>query len=218
MKAEVRCPGCGSGWLVEHSAIGVMICPSCSTRVTVGETERRAEPARPVASVPLSSVQDTDHGQEVVCPRCKLHFFPRGRRAKVENGSRRTVLVVDDMEYFRQIATDALSPGFEVKTAGTADEARAILSSGGVDLVVLDLTLGDPGEGRRLLAELQPKPCPILIFTAQDESEMYGEVWEELSRLGADDLVIKGMNVADSLVRKAGALLGADVDDEGVIR
>ena len=59
--------------------------------------------------------------------------------------------------------------------------------------MVLDLTLDGCNAGRELLAELRPKPCPILIFTAQDESEMYGENWENLKRLGADDLVIKGM-------------------------
>ena len=42
---------------------------------------------------------------------------------------------------------------------------------------------------------------------------MYGESWAELQRLGADDLVIKGMNVEDSLRRKAQALLGIACDE-----
>ena len=75
------------------------------------------------------------------------------------------------------------------KTAATSADARSILAQGGIDLLVLDLTLDGCNAGRDLLVELQPKPCPILIFTAQDESEMYGESWEDLKRLGADDLV-----------------------------
>ena len=62
-----------------------------------------------------------------------------------------------------------------------------------------------------------PKPCPILIYTAQDESELYGEKWEKLQDLGADDLVIKGMQVAESLARKASSLLGLPMDDEDAI-
>jgi CheY-like chemotaxis protein len=150
---------------------------------------------------------------EVVCPRCQLHFRPGGSGSG-PSVQRKTVLVVDDLEYFRRIAEDALRPAFDVKTAASTTEARAALGQGGIDLMVLDLTLDGRSAGRELLAELRPKPCPILIFTAQDESEMYGESWEDLRRLGADDIVIKGMKVADSLRRKVSALLGTPMDDE----
>ena len=43
---------------------------------------------------------------------------------------------------------------------------------------------------------------------------MYGDSWEELRALGADDMVLKGMNVGESLLRKVGALLGKSWDDE----
>ena len=89
-----------------------------------------------------------------------------------------------------------------------------MLAEGPVDLIVLDLTLDGGEEGRQLLTELSPKPCPILIYTARDEAELYGERWEELKRLGADDLVMKGMKVAESLVRKTRKLLGDPVDEE----
>jgi hypothetical protein len=52
-----------------------------------------------------------------------------------------------------------------------------------------------------------------VIFTAQDESELYGDNWERLSDLGADELVIKGMNVGESLRRKVAALLGTPVEE-----
>ena len=154
--------------------------------------------------------------EQVVCPRCNLHFeLPhRPRERTVE---RKTILVVDDLAYFCQIAKDALEPTFGVKTAATSAEARDLIAAGGIDLLVLDLTLDGCNAGREFLAEMRPKPCPILIFTAQDESEMYGENWENLKRLGADDLVIKGMRVAESLARKASLLLGVPVDDEDPI-
>jgi CheY-like chemotaxis protein len=149
---------------------------------------------------------------EVVCPRCSLHFQPR-RRPVDNNTTRKTILVVDDLAYFRQIAKEALEPTFAVLTAPNRAEARDLMSSNQIDLLVLDLTLDGFNAGREMLSELTPKPFPILIFTAQDESEMYGENWEELKRLGADDLVIKGMKVAESLLRKASALLGVPVDE-----
>ena len=55
--------------------------------------------------------------------------------------------------------------------------------------------------------------CPILIFTAKDESELYGDCWEELARLGADGLVIKGMNVSETLLRKVATMLGTPLED-----
>ena len=118
------------------------------------------------------------------------------------------------MTYFREIATEALSPRYEVKSATNLNEARAAIAAGGIDLMVLDLTLDGGDHGIELLRTMAFKPCPILIFTAQDESEMYGDSWDELRSLGADDLVMKGMNVGESLRRKVGALLGEQWDEE----
>ena len=59
------------------------------------------------------------------------------------------------------------------------------------------LTGGSPG-----------KICPVLLFTAQDESEMYGESWAHLRALGVDDVIIKGMNIGEALVRKVAEMLG----------
>ncbi len=152
--------------------------------------------------------------EEVVCPRCNLHFSPRGRTAVVKPGDRPTVLVIEDMGYFRQIARDTLADEYEVRLAGSFDEAKRMLTEGDVNLIVLDLTLDGNDGGLQLLREMCLKACPVLIYTARDESEMYGEEWEELQKLGADDIVIKGMNVAESLRRKVATLLGRHWDDE----
>jgi CheY-like chemotaxis protein len=231
MKVELRCPDCNSIWHVDQSASGEMLCPSCMKRIPVDESTavRTLDPAG--ASVSTEATETTPDAapdkapaptpewmyNEVVCPRCQLHFQPR-RRPEIRKSEPQTVLVVDDLAYFRQIAKEALEPLFEVLTAATHAEARDILDKKEIHLLVLDLTLDGCDAGRDLLAELNPKPCPILIFTAQDESDMYGENWEELKALGADDLVIKGMKVAESLTRKASILLGVPVDEGQVIR
>jgi hypothetical protein len=46
------------------------------------------------------------------------------------------------------------------------------------------------------------------LFTAQDESEMYGDGWTKLQAIGVDDVVIKGMNMNESLSRKVAEMLG----------
>jgi CheY-like chemotaxis protein len=177
----------------------------------VDDVPRRTAPAR---AAPPESVGP----QEIVCPRCKLHFSPHRHKKSADAGSKKTVLVVEDQEYFREIARDALSPMFDVRSAANSDEARSALTHGDIDLLVLDLTLDGGDAGMDLLRELDPKPCPVLIFTAQDESELYGKWWDELRRAGADDLVIKGMQVAESLARKAGSLLGTPLDEEDTLR
>ncbi len=151
---------------------------------------------------------------EVVCPRCRLHFVPKRTAGRLTEASRQTVLLVEDDSYLRQVAEEALSSRYEVRTASTKLEAEAALAEGGIKLMVLDLTLDGGHDGLELLRKLKPKPCPILICTALDESEMYGESWEALQKLGADDIVRKGMNVGESLVPKVGTLLGRDWDEE----
>jgi DNA-binding response OmpR family regulator len=118
------------------------------------------------------------------------------------------------MDYFREIAVDALASQYEVKTAANVLEARAALTEGGIDLMILDLTLDGGEHGVELLRTMAFKPCPIVIYTAQDESEMYGQRWDELRALGADDLVMKGMNVGESLLRKTAALLGDELGED----
>lgn len=207
--SRVQCPDCASEWEVDTGHGGDMLCPTCMCRISLGPP-KAAEAAPP----PDAAAPHAPPPQEVVCPRCELHFYPQGKPRRSEAGTRPRILVVEDQEYFRQVASDVLQEHqYEVRTAADSTQAKVALAQDSIDLLVLDLTLGDRDEGRKLLADLSPKPCPILIFTAKDESELYGETWEELKRLGADDLVVKGMQVAESLARKVGELLGRPAEE-----
>jgi len=211
MKIEVSCPKCSVRYLVDQDVCdGVLSCPNCAALITIPPDSAPTQAtAQPRAAVPSGTV-------EVVCPRCMLHFSP-GRAAvkPVQPAARSTVLVVEDLAYFREIAREALAEAYEVKTVETAAAARAALAGGGIDLLILDLSLDGGDQGVQLLRELTlGKPCPILIYTAQDESEMYGDSWERLHDMGADDIVIKGMNVGESLLRKVDALLGRSTAEE----
>ncbi len=234
MKIEVRCPSCGRGYLVEESRIppggGPVACKACGGAIEL-PSPHPAAPPRPAPSPPapqapapkLSSsdpvpeVVRTDPvagSGEVVCPRCGLHFDAGSAAPSRASAERPGVLVVEDLEYFFEIAHDALAARFDVHAARSLREARHVLASRKIDAIVLDLTLENGENGLNLLRELRPKPCPVIIYTAEDETELYGESWERMRALGADDLVLKGMNAGDALVAKIAILLG-EADPSG---
>lgn len=223
MKIEIRCSRCGKGVLVDESQApaegGYLPCVFCGSTIVIKPRPAAARPARsaapaaevpPQAAVPAAAAADPANAAartEVCCPRCGLHFTPDGRREEVR-GARPVVLIVEDMDYFVEIARDALAARYELKHAKTVADARALLARGDIDLLLLDVVLEGGQDGLRLLQEAPGKTCPVLLFTAQDESEMYGEGWDRLRALGVDDVVMKGMNMGELLTRKVGALLG----------
>jgi CheY-like chemotaxis protein len=219
MKFTARCHDCGMSWPVEERSVGgETLCPTCMARVYIGARPELGDAApggastaaldrKPVAETPV----------EIVCPRCNLHFAPDLGSSPSQAGRRRTVLVVERHEYFREIVVEALTPGCAVKVAADMDEARAMLASGGIDLLVLNLRLDDSDAGPALLRSFAPKPCPILVL-AQDESAIDAPTWDALRLAGADDLAVKGMRAGEQIVRKAAALLDLVVDEGGRIR
>jgi CheY-like chemotaxis protein/DNA-directed RNA polymerase subunit RPC12/RpoP len=235
MRVETRCAHCGTDYVLDSAFAGTALpCPACGKQdgllvpepevaaAAVATKQATVSPppptvdrpsAQPTAAAPVVESRQTEP-EEVVCPRCKLHFVPRRATAESAEIERKTVLIVEEMDYFREIAADALSSQFEVKTAATLEDARELLGSGEVDLLVLDLTLNGGVSGVELLRAFSSKPCPILVYADQDESDMYGDSWEELQRLGADDIVMKGMNAGESLARKAASLLDLPWDED----
>ena len=216
MKIEVRCGGCGRGYLVDEAKIpsggGHVPCQSCGAAIELKASRVASPPPAPKAAAP-----EPARASEVCCPRCNLHFVPDVKTEPKALG-RPTLLIVEDMEYFVQIARDALAGRYELKIARTLDEARALLLQGGIDLMLLDLTLERGEDGLRLLREPPGKTCPVLLFTAQDESEMYGDGWEKLLALGVDGVVIKGMNMDETLSRKVAEMLGEPLPQDAYRR
>jgi CheY-like chemotaxis protein len=224
MSFEVTCASCRTSYVMDEDFAGTALpCPACGaqeglsvpsrTRPAAGPARRPTPRSQPPVTPPATGSR-SEEPEEVVCPRCKLHFVPRRATAEAANASRPTVLLVEDMEYFREIAAEALSTKFEVRDASNPDQARAQLAAGGIDVMVLDLTLGGNDAGVELLRSLPAKPCPILVYTDRDESELYGGPWEQLQRLGADDIVMKGMNAGEALARKVCGLLGLPWDED----
>jgi two-component system KDP operon response regulator KdpE len=112
--------------------------------------------------------------------------------------SLKALIVDDDREVRTLIASVLTVEGFEVVTAVSASEARALLAHAAPDVVILDLGLPD-ADGSVLLRELR---VPVVVVSArQDEA---GKI--ALLDAGADDYVVKPFSVPELLARVRVAL------------
>jgi len=182
--AKVSCPKCG-----HHFLPGTAAPPG----------KRKEDDSRKAAS-PAGSKGTGGPGEP---------SGPSGGSAGPRGGpaDRKVVLLVEDQTYFTELAREALGAIYRTITVATKDEALTVISKGLPDLLILDLSLARGQDGRDLLRAMPEKRFPVLIFTARDESELYGDAWAELQALGADDIVRKTMNVGEELRRKVGEML-----------
>lgn len=226
---NVTCPQCSAPYFVDEQKIpdrgGRLSCPGCDTRWTIyrpgtGELHAVGAPAvlaaepPPIAGAtpggtPITRQRPASVDPDVTCPRCGHSFIPTQAARPLPQGpaGRRVVLLVEDQKYFTELASEALGRDYRTISVATKDEALRVIDSEKPSVMILDLNLARGQDGRDLLRSLPGKSFPILIFTARDETEMYGPPWEELKALGADDIVHKGMNVGDELRRKVSWLL-----------
>jgi DNA-binding response OmpR family regulator len=105
------------------------------------------------------------------------------------------LLVEDHRELRDMVAGHFVGRGFVVDAVSTAEEARAALTTGGYDVMLLDLGLPD-SDGMVLLREmpmLVAGGLPTLVVTARDSLE------DRLSGLneGADDYLVKPFNLLE---------------------
>jgi two-component system KDP operon response regulator KdpE len=130
------------------------------------------------------------------------------------------VLVVDDEpQFLRALATNLRGAGYEVETATTAQEALTAAGLRPPDAVILDLLLPD-GTGTEVARELRAwSEAPIVLVSA------VGDEAEKIAALdaGADDYVTKPFAMGELLARLRAALrrsgpAGDPVLDVGPIR
>ncbi len=113
------------------------------------------------------------------------------------------VLVVEDDREIRALIQSSLSvEGFDVQTAVTLHEARALLLHAPPDLIVLDLGLPD-GDGVELVQQVRRQhTTPILIVSARHQEAQKIALLDA----GADDYLTKPFSVAELLARMRVAL------------
>ena len=108
------------------------------------------------------------------------------------------ILVVEDDREIRDMMQASLAvEGFEVQTAVSLSEARAMLLHALPDVLVLDLGLPD-GDGVELVVEVRKRhTLPILIVSARHQET------QKIAMLdaGADDYLVKPFSVGELLAR-----------------
>lgn len=138
----------------------------------------------------------------------------------MEPMNKQTILVVDDEEDILELVRFNLSrEGYSVTCAATGEEARDILKTRQVDLLVLDLML--PGmDGleltRRLKNESRARNLPIIMLSAKGEE---ADIVTGLE-LGADDYVTKPFSPRVLIARVRAVLrrqLQPPVDDGEIL-
>lgn len=108
------------------------------------------------------------------------------------------LLVVEDDRAIRAMMQSSLAvEGFEVQTAVSLSEARALLQHSPPDVVVLDLGLPD-GDGVELVQHIRKQySLPILIVSARHQEAQKIQLLDA----GADDYLTKPFNVGELLAR-----------------
>jgi DNA-binding response OmpR family regulator len=111
----------------------------------------------------------------------------------MENNSIRILVCDDELEVREMVREYLVKRDFKVSTAGNGIELHAVLSSGGIDLVILDINM--PGEdGLSILRSLRPEnQVPVVMLTAA------GEVVDRIIGLemGADDYLGKPVDLRE---------------------
>jgi DNA-binding response OmpR family regulator len=124
---------------------------------------------------------------------------PKASQPKETSGSSQpSILAVDDEAEVLSLLEDYLGArGFQVTTAANTQEARSILGSQKIDLVLLDITM--PGEDGLSLARhlREHHGPPVIMLTALDTllDRIVG------LEVGADDYVAKPFDLRELLAR-----------------
>jgi two-component system, OmpR family, KDP operon response regulator KdpE len=130
----------------------------------------------------------------------------------VTTGAR--VLVVDDEpQFLRALATNLRGAGYDVEAVASAGEAITAAGLNSPDAVILDLVLPD-GRGTDLCRELrQWSEVPIIVISAVGDED------EKIAALdaGADDYVTKPFAIGELLARLRAALRRSSAGGEPVI-
>jgi two-component system, OmpR family, response regulator len=108
------------------------------------------------------------------------------------------ILIVDDEPAVRAVLSRALTDeGFKTFEAGSRDEAMRCLAENSVDLITLDLRLGQVG-GLEVAQEIRAmRNLPIVMITGCDQAIDRVAGLEH----GADDYITKPFNIREVLLR-----------------
>ena len=127
-----------------------------------------------------------------------------------------TILVIEDDQRIRASVTTRLAEaGHAVEGVATAFGGLEALTSGGADVVVLDLGLPDLDGGELLRMIRATSEVPVIVATARDDEEEIVRVLDA----GADDYVVKPYTAAqlEARIRAVLRRMGAGGSDRTIV-
>lgn len=109
--------------------------------------------------------------------KAALALAAGGLRLYLQSMLRRSVLIVDDDDDNLLVLAASLELDFEVKTARSCREARALLASTTFDALITDFSLGD-GTALELVASLGDRRPPVSVLvtgygSAEDQARSH---------------------------------------------
>jgi DNA-binding response OmpR family regulator len=111
------------------------------------------------------------------------------------SGTARVLVVEDDPAVAELVGLYLRNAGYAVTHAGTAAQARALLTEAHPAMVVLDLGLPD-ADGRALFTEIRSRSdTPVLALTARSEEKV------DVLEAGMDDYVTKPFDPRELVAR-----------------
>lgn len=122
------------------------------------------------------------------------------------------ILVVEDNLDFRELLCGALNEsGYRAIGAENGEQALSVLADTVVDLIVADIMMPKM-DGFELTGSLRRAGifCPLLIVTAREDYDSLQRAFA----LGADDYMVKPINVKELLVRVRALLRRAKISAE----
>ncbi|WP_414442453.1 ATP-binding protein [Burkholderia sp. 22PA0106] len=120
-------------------------------------------------------------------------------------GTRRALLIVDDLPDQRAIVVQMLAPlGFEIVEAGSGIDALRWLGTNAADAILMDISMPDMDgyETSRLIRERRISSAPIMLLSAN----AFADDRERAIAIGCDDYLVKPVQVP-VLLDKLAALL-----------
>ncbi len=124
---------------------------------------------------------------------------------------KKTICIVDDEQKIREMVHSYLiNEGYDVREAGSGEEALQLLEKENMDLVLLDIMM--PGmDGYQTLREIRTiqKKLPVILLTAKTDE------FDKLLGLemGADDYITKPFSLRELVARMKAVLRRTQSDD-----
>jgi DNA-binding response OmpR family regulator len=117
-------------------------------------------------------------------------------------GEQATVLVVDDEPAIRLLCRVNLElEGYRVLEATSLGEARRLLAEGSIEVVLLDMRIGNE-RGETLLGELRDAGVPVIVVTGSAEVDV-GWAKEAASVLGKPFAIDELLRAVQSVVARS---------------